>query len=114
MAVVKWARCEQHERGQPCNRSAEPPPGAPCCDKANDADGRTDKASRFEQAERQNLCSQRRGHVESAAVLVEIDKRKRSLIRKARRVECEQQVAVFGMGIVVPSQSVIAKRQCRD
>ena len=68
----------------------------------------------LEKAERQNLCGKRRGHVESAAVLVEIDEGKLPLVRKARRVEREQQIAVFGMGIVIPSQAVIAKRQCRD
>ena len=70
--------------------------------------------ARLEQRERQNLRGERREQVEAAAVIIEIDPRQRALVAETRGVELEQQVAVFGVGVVVPAQAVVAKRQERE
>ena len=70
--------------------------------------------ARLEQRERQKLGGERRKQVEAAAVVVEVDERQRALVAEARGVEREQQVAVFGVGVVVPAQAVVAERQKRE
>ncbi len=74
-------------------------------------DAGADEPARFEQVERQNFGQQRGDHVEAAAIHVEIDEGESARVAKAGRIERKQQVAVFGMGVIVPAQPVIAERQ---
>src|SRR5437764_467191 len=38
----------------------------------------------------------------------------REPIGEARRIDRDQEVAIFGMGVIVPTESVIAERRRRD
>ena len=82
--------------------------------KPEQADDRAGQPARLEQRERQDLREQRGGEVEAAAVLVEIDQRQRAPVGEARGVERQQQVAVFGVGVVVPAEAVVAEGRKRD
>ena len=73
-----------------------------------DADEGADQAARLEQFERKDLVQQRGRHVEAAAIHVEVDERQRALVGEARTVMLQQQFGVFGVGVVVPAEAVIA------
>ena len=95
-------------------RPADAAPGPPDDRKPDQADDRAGQPARLEQRERQDLCEQRRGEIEAAAVAVEVDERQRALVGQARGVERQQEVAVFGMGVVVPAEPVVAEGRERD
>ena len=78
------------------------------------ADDRAGQPARLEHAERQDLCEQRGREIEAAAVYVEIDPGQRAPVGEARGVERQQQVAVFGVGVVVPAEAVVAEGRERD
>ena len=53
-------------------------------------------------------------HVEAAAIHVEIGEGERGGVLEAGAVHPQQQVGIFGVGIVVPAEAVIAEGQARD
>ena len=61
-----------------------------------------------------NLGGERRSHVESAAVEVEVDERERAPVGKSGRVERQQQLAVLRMRVVVPAEPIVAEGQRHD
>ncbi len=83
-------------------------------EKSDNPDRGADEAARLEQIERQDLGDERREHVEAAAIGVEIDEGERALIAEARCVEAQQQAAIFGVGVVVPAEPVVAEREGGD
>jgi len=57
---------------------------------------------------------QRCGHVEAAAVHVEIGEGQRAGVGEAAAEHLQQQVRIFGVGVVVPAEPVITERQAGD
>ncbi len=98
----------------PAARPADAPADPPGDEQSENSDGGAHQPAGLEQRERQNLGGKRREQIEAAAVVVEVHPRQRALVAQTRSVECEQEIAVFGMGVVVPAQPIVAKRQQRD
>jgi hypothetical protein len=112
--VVERAGREQEQgdhAGPRAGDAARQPPGRR---QAGDPDRGIDQAPRLEQLERQNFCGEAGQHVEAAAIHVQIDEAERAPVGEARAIERQQQVAVLGVGVVVPAEAVIAKRRQRD
>ena len=114
MAVVERTGGEQRERHKPRERPARSPADAPRDQESDNSHRRANQAAGLEQRERQQLGGERRKQVEATAVIVQVHPRQRALVAEARGVELEQQIAVFGVGVVVPTQTVVAKRQKRE
>ena len=114
VAVVKRAGGEQHERHEPRERPAHAPADAPRDSEPENSHRRANQSAGLEQRERQKLGGERRKQVEAAAVIIEVHPRQRALVAETRGVKLEQQVAVFGVGVVVPAQAIVAKRQKRE
>ena len=112
--VVERADGEQHEGTKPGERAADPPADPPGDEQTHEPDCGADQSSCFEQIERKNLRHQCGRHVEAATVHVQIDERECSQVLEARPVQRQQQIAVFRMGIIVPSEPVIPKRKRGD
>jgi hypothetical protein len=87
------------------------PPGRHQPDKA---DQRADEPPRLEQRERRHLGGKASQHVEAAPIHVEIDEGEGAAVGKGRAVERQQQLAVFGMGVVIPAEPIVAERHQGD
>ncbi len=68
----------------------------------------------FEHGEWKHFGGERGQQIEATAVIVQIHPRQGTPIGQTRGIQPEQKIAVFGMGIVVPAQSIIAKGEQRD
>ena len=108
------AQRKQQQRRQPGKRAADAPRQPPRHGEADQADHGAEQTAGFEQFERDDLVQQRRGHVEAAAVHIEIGERQRAGVVESGAVHPQQQIGVFGVGVVVPAQSVVTKGQSRD
>jgi hypothetical protein len=114
MPVEGRAQRQQQQRREPGKRAADAPAKPPRHRKADHADDGTEQPAGFKQFERDDLVQQCSGHVEAAAVHVEIGERQRAGILEPGTVHPQQQIGIFGMGIVVPAQSIIAKCKACD
>ena len=108
------AQRQQQQRRKPGERAADAARQPPRHGKADQADDGAEQAAGLEQFERDDLVQQRRGHVEAAAIHVEIGERQRAGVLEAGTVHAQQQIGIFGVGVVVPAQSVVTKGQARD
>ena len=97
------AQREQQQRCEPGKRAADAPRQPPGYGKADHADDGAEQAARFEQFERNDLVEQGRRHVEAAAIHVEIGERQRAGILEAGTEHAQQEVGIFGVGVVVPA-----------
>ena len=114
MADIQRAGRQQRERDEAGERPADAPPGPPDDHKPEQADDRAGSRRVSNTRERQHLREQRGREIEAAAVFVEVDPRQRAPVGEARGVERQQQVAVFGVGVVVPAEPVVAEGRERD
>src|SRR5262245_20245386 len=105
---------EEGQRYQPGNRAADAARGAPYDDQSNETDYGAQQSARLEYGERQNLGGERGEEVEAAAIHVEIDEGERPLVGEAGRVKGDQEIAIFGVGVVVPAEAIVAKGGSRD
>ena len=64
--------------------------------------------------ERQNLAASAASRSKPPPYIVEVDEGQRAPVGKSRGVERQQQIAIFGMGVVVPAEPVVAERRERD
>ena len=108
------AQRQQQQRREPGQRAADAARQPPRHRKADHADDGAEQAARFKQFERDDLVQQRRRHVEAAAIHVEIGERQRAGVLEAGAVHPQQQIGIFGVGVVVPAQSVVAECQAGD
>ena len=108
------AQRQQQQRRKPGKRAADAPAKPPRHRKTDHADDGAEQAAGFKQFERDDLVQQCRGHVEAAAIHIEIGERQRAGILETGAIHAQQQVGIFGVGVVVPAQAVIAKRQASD
>ncbi len=111
---VKRAGRQQHHRRAAGGRAANAAANAPSRQQSNKADQGADEPPRLEQSEGKDLGGERGQHVEAAAIHVEIDEGECALVGETGAVELEQQIAVLGMGVVVPPEPVVAEGQERD
>ena len=114
MPVIERADAQEDEREQPGFAAADPARDAPDDEQADETDRRAGEPAGLEQRERQNLREQCREHVEAAAVHVKIDEGERARVAEAGSVEREQKVGVFGVGVIVPTHSVVAEGEAGD
>ncbi len=105
------AERQQQQRGKSGQRAADAAAEPPRHRKPDDADDGADQAAGFKQFERDDLVQQRRRHVEAAAIHIEVGKRQRAGVLETGAVHLQQQVGVFGVGIIVPAEPVIAECQ---
>jgi hypothetical protein len=112
--VIGRAQREQQQGRKPGDRTADAPPEPPGDGETDDADKRAEQPPRLEQLERNELVEQRRGHVEAAAIHVEVGEGQGADVLETGRVHLQQEIGVFGMGVVVPAEAVILKRQAGD
>ena len=110
VAVVERAGREQYERDQTGRGSAEATANSPGRNQSDDANRSPDQSPGLEKTEGEHFGGERSRHVKAAAIFVEIDEGQRALIAKTRTVEREQQIAILRMGVVVPSEAVVAER----
>ena len=114
VADIEWAGRQQDKRKEARARSADSPAGAPHHQQSDNPDQRASQPPGFEQRERENFCGKRCDQVEPAAIHVEVDPGERALIAEPGSKEGYQEVAVFGVRVVVPAEPVIAERKQRD
>ena len=108
------AQHQQQQGGKTRKGTADAPPQTPRHRKADQADDGAEQAAGFEQFERNDLVQQGRRHVEAAAIHIEIGERQRGGVLEAGTVHAQQQIGIFGVGVVVPAEAVVAKRKARD
>ena len=108
------AQRQQQQRRKPGKRATDTPAKPPGHRKANNADDGAEQAACFKQFERNDLVQQGRGHVEAAAIHIEVGERQRAGILETGTVHPQQKVGIFGVGIIVPAQSIVAKGEARD
>ena len=114
VAVEGRAQHEQQQRRKARERTADAAAEPPRHRKPDHADDGAEQAAGLEQFERNDLVQQRGRHVEAAAIHVEIGERQRGGVLEAGAVHPQQQVGIFGVGIVVPAEAVIAERQASN
>jgi hypothetical protein len=94
----------------PADAAAKPPGHR----KADHADDGAEQAAGLKQFERNDLVQQGRDHIETAAIHKEIGERQRADVLETGLVHAQQQIRVFGVGVIVPAQSIIAKGEAGD
>src|ERR1700751_4573791 len=109
MPVVQRAGRKHQEGEEACHRAAKPPAEAPRCEQSEQSHCSANEPPCFEQAEWQDFCCQRCHHVETAAIHVQVHKRKSALIAKAGSIERYEQSAILGMRVVIPAEAIVAK-----
>src|SRR5262249_38591189 len=114
MADVERAARQQCERKDTGQWPADAAAGPPDYEQPDQSHSGAEEPSRLEQGERENLGGERGQKIEAAAIHVEIDEGEGSLVGEPRGEVGDQEIAVFGMGIVVPAQPVVAKGEKRD
>ena len=114
VAVVERAGGEEDEGDETCERPADAPARPPGDEQPENPDDRADEPPRLEHRERQCLGGECGEEVEAAAVVVEVHPRQRAPVGESRGVEREQELAVFGMNVIVPAQPIVAEGQQRD
>ena len=114
VAVEGRAQRQHQQRREPGQRTADASRQPPRHGKADDADDGAEQAAGFEQFERNDLVQQRGRHVEAAAIHIEIGERQRAGILETAPVHPQQQVGIFGVGVVIPAQSVVTEGQARN
>ena len=97
------AQRQQQQRCKPGKRATDTPAEPPGDRKADDADDGAEQAAGFKQLEWDDLVQQCCGHVEAAAVHIEIGERQRAGILETGTVHPQQKVGIFGVGIIVPA-----------
>ena len=108
------AQRQQQQRRESGERAADAAAEPPRHGKADQADDGAEQAAGFEQFQRDDLVQQCGRHVEAAAIHVEIGERQRGGVLETGPVHAQQQIGIFGVGVVVPAQSVITEGQARD
>ena len=103
MPVEGRAQRQHQQRCESRKRAADTPAEPPCHRKAYHADDGAEQAASFKQFERDDLVQQRGHHVEAAAIHVEIGERQRPGILETGAVHAQQQIGIFGVGVVVPA-----------
>jgi hypothetical protein len=114
VAVIERTGREQDQGDQSGDRTTKVAADSPCCDQSDYSYERAHEPARFKKIERKNLGGKRGRHVEAAAIFVEIDEGEGALVGEARAVELEQQIAILGMGVVVPAEPIVAEGHQRD
>ena len=114
MPVEGRAQRQQQQRRQPGKRAADAAAEPPCHRKTDQADDGAEQAAGFKQFERDDLVQQCCGHVEAAAIHIEVGERQRAGILEAGTVHAQQEIGVFGVGVIIPAQSIVAEGQARD
>ena len=108
------AQRQQQQRRESGQRAADAAAKPPRHAKADQADDGAEQAAGFKQLQRDDLVQQCCRHVEAAAIHIEIGERQRRGVLEAGTVHAQQQIGIFGVGVVVPAQAIITKRQARD
>ena len=111
VAVEGRAQHQQQQRRQPCERAADAAAKPPRHAKPDQADNGAEQAAGLEQFKWNDLVQQCCGHIEAAAIHVEIGERQRRGVLEAGAVHPQQQIGIFGVGVVVPAQAIITKCQ---
>ena len=114
VAVEDRAERQQQQRCETRERAADPAAEPPRHRKPDDADDGAEQAARLEQFERNDLVQQGRDHVEAAAIHVEVGERQRAGVLETGTEHVQQQVGIFGVGIIVPAEPVVAEGQASD
>ena len=112
--VEGGAQGQQKQRCEPAQRAADTAAQPPRHRKPDQADDGAEQAAGFKQFQRNDLVQQRCRHIEAAAVHVEIGERQRRGVLEAGPVHPQQEIGIFGVGVVVPAQAIITKGQARD
>jgi hypothetical protein len=100
VAVIKRAGGEQGDGNERRERAADPARQAPGDENADQPDAGADQPPRLEQVEREHFGGEGGQH---------------ALVGKAGRIQVEQQPAVFGMGVIIPTEAIIVECQgCDD
>ncbi len=102
MPVEGRAQRQHQQRSEPRKRATDSPAEPPCHRKTDHTDERAEQAASFKQFERDDLVQQRGNHVEAAAIHVEIGERQRPGILETGTIHAQQQIGIFGVGVVVP------------
>ena len=108
------AERKQKQGRQSGKRTADTAAEPPRHRQPDDTDDGADQAARFEQLERDDLVQQRGGHIEAAAIHIEIGKRQRAGVLETGTVHAQQQVGIFGVGVVVPAQPIVPEGEACD
>ena len=114
MTVEGRAQRQQQQRREAGQRAADAAAKPPRHTQADDADDGAEQAAGFKQFEWNDLVQKGGRHVETAAIHIEIGERERAGVPEPGTVHLEQEVGIFGVGVVVPAQSVITKGETRD
>ena len=114
MPVERRTKRQQQQRCEAGKRAADAASQPPCHRKTDHTDDGAEQAAGFKQFERNDLVQQRGCHVEAAAIHIKIGKRQRAAVLEAGTVHAQQQIGIFGVGVVVPAETVVAKSQARD
>ena len=108
------AQREQENRREAGDRATDAARHAPCHANADNPDDRAEQATGLEQFKRDHLVQQCCDHVEAAAIHVQIGKGQRVGIVKAGAEHLQQQVGIFGVGVIIPAEAVILEGEARD
>ena len=109
VAVVERARRQKRERHKTCERTSHAAASAPGDKQPKHSNCRAQQTTGRKQRQGQDFRGRCGKEIETAAVVVQVHPRQGAPVMQAGGVVAEQEVAVFGMGVVVPAQAVITR-----